>query len=74
MKHYAVIGAISEKAYLFNHGELKEVNLSWIEGQVGAMPVFDDKVLAHQFARKVNGSVVEFSKNHQTIPDGVKKW
>jgi len=58
-KKYYVVQGMNKTATVSVLGMEKEIELSWIEGQIGAMPIFDDLDKALSYANKYGYYVLE---------------
>lgn len=58
-KKYYSINGMNRTATLNILGLEHKIELSWIEGQVGAMPIFDDYNKAKKYADKHNYTISE---------------
>lgn len=59
MKYYT-IGGFNKTAEIDLLGLVRKIELSWIDGQVGAMPVFDDYQKVSEYAKKHNYEIIMF--------------
>ena len=59
MKYYT-IGGFDKTATVSLSGLIKNIELSWIDGQVGAMPVFDNYQKVSEYANKHNYEIIMF--------------
>ena len=59
-KLYAVLRVDKERTVKI-FGLDKKIELSWIDGQIGAMPIFKDSELAYTYAKKYDCEIAEFS-------------
>ena len=65
MKYYAISG-FDRTATISVMGTTKKLELSWVEGQVGAIPIFENKTLALKYAKKHGHTVIEFESQETT--------
>ena len=66
MKYYTV-GGFNKTSSINMLGHIIELELSWIDGQVGAMPVFDDYIKVSEYAQKHNYQIIMFETKEQNI-------
>lgn len=59
MKYYAIKG-FNKTAKADFMGQTLEVSLSWIEGQIGSMPIFDNYEKATIYAKKHGYEIILF--------------
>lgn len=60
MKKYYGIARVDKEKQLDIGGVKVQLELSWIYGQVGAMPIFDDLEIAYKYAKDNGFEVIEF--------------
>jgi len=58
---YAVL-VISKTLKIDVAGVKQDLEMSWADGMIGAIPVFDDKLKALSYSLKVGGKVVEIEE------------